>query len=78
MLIALFAINQVKAQGCLPEGITFSTQQEINDFQTNYPGCTHILGDVIISNTTSYNIENLSGLNVLQAIDGDFLITENY
>ena len=33
---------------CLPEGITFSTQAEIDNFQTNYPGCTEIEGDVVI------------------------------
>ena len=78
MAIALMAISVVNAQGCLPEGITFSTQAEIDDFQTNYPGCTHILGNVTISNTISYNIENLNGLSPLEAIDGNLLIKENY
>lgn len=76
--IALLTINMVKAQGCLPEGITFSSQAEIDDFQTNYPGCTHILGNVTISNTISYNIENLNGLSPLEAVDGNLLIKENY
>ena len=33
---------------CLPEGITFTTQEQIDNFQTNYPGCTEIEGDVYI------------------------------
>ena len=78
MAITLLAINLANAQGCLPEGITFSSQTEIDDFQTNYPGCTRILGNVTISNTISYNIENLNGLSVLEAIDGNLLIEENY
>ncbi len=35
-------------QGCLPDGISFTTQAEIDNFQTNYPGCTEIEGDVTI------------------------------
>ena len=32
----------------LPDGIVFSTQDQIDNFQTNYPGCTRIDGDVLI------------------------------
>ena len=50
---------------CLPEGITFTTQAQIDSFAVNYPGCTEIDGDVIIgrSNPTT-DISNLNGLNV--------------
>ena len=33
---------------CLPEGITFTTQEQIDNFQINYPGCTEIEGNVMI------------------------------
>ncbi len=33
---------------CLPEGITFTTQAQIDNFQLNYPGCTEIEGDMKI------------------------------
>ncbi|RLD23011.1 MAG: hypothetical protein DRI54_07895, partial [Bacteroidetes bacterium] len=46
------------SQTCLPEGITFSTQAEIDNFQTNYPGCTEISGVVTIKGN---NITNLDG-----------------
>ena len=62
------------SQGCLPEGITFSTQQQIDDFQINYPGCTEIEGDVTISGD---DIENLNGLNVITSIYGDLRIYGN-
>ncbi|GAP42979.1 protein containing Por secretion system C-terminal sorting domain [Lentimicrobium saccharophilum] len=66
-------------QGCLPEGITFTTQEQIDNFQTNYPGCTEIEGDVTIRGT---NINNLNGLSVLNLIGGYFSIggwpDENY
>lgn len=56
---------------CLPEGIEFETQASIDNFQTNYPGCTEIEGDVTIGEyNLSSNITNLDGLSVLTAIGG--------
>ena len=71
LLIALLAINTAMAQGCLQEGITFTTQEQIDNFQTDYPGCEEIEGDVIL---TGENITNLNGLNILNLIGGDFLV----
>jgi hypothetical protein len=61
----------VYSQSCLPEGITFETQAQINNFQANYPGCTEIMGNVRIRGS---NITNLNGLSVLTSIHGYFLI----
>ena len=58
--------SRVSSQSCLPEGITFSTQSQIDSFQVNYPGCTCIEGGVTIRS----DIENLNGLNVLTSING--------
>lgn len=55
------------SQSCLPDGITFQTQEEISNFQTNYPGCTEIEGNVQIEGDEIYN---LSGLSVLTSIQG--------
>jgi len=55
------------AQSCLPDGITFTTQAEIDNFQTNNPNCTEIEGNVMIDGP---NITNLNGLNVLTSIGG--------
>lgn len=67
------------SQGCLPEGITFSSQAQIDNFQVNYPVCTEILGDVTIHGT---DINNLNGLSVLNSIGGYLIIggwpDENY
>jgi len=69
LLSAMVAISHsiVFSQGCLPEGIVFSTQAEIDNFQTNYPGCTEIEGDV---NIMQGAIANLNGLSVLTSIGG--------
>ncbi|MBW6490477.1 MAG: T9SS type A sorting domain-containing protein [Lentimicrobium sp.] len=70
LIIAALAFNCSIAfsQGCLPEGITFTTQEQIDNFQTNYPGCTEIEGFVIISGGDE--ITNLNGLSVLTSIGG--------
>lgn len=61
----MFTQMTTSSQVCLPEGITFTTQAEIDSFQTNYPGCTEIEGNVTISGN---NITNLNGLNMVNSI----------
>lgn len=61
------------AQPCLPEGINFTTQAQIDSFQINYPGCTDIIGNVQI---IGEDITNLNGLNVLTAFGGNLHIGE--
>jgi hypothetical protein len=62
-------------QPCLPDGITFTTQEEIDNFQTNYPGCTVIEGNVTIIDYEYMNTTNLNGLSVLTSIGGDVNIS---
>ena len=62
------------SQSCLPEGITFTTQAQIDSFQDDYPGCTEIEGDVQINGD---DISNLNGLNVLTSIEGYLWIGSN-
>ena len=70
---SLFTLHAVAQWGssCLPEGITFETQAQIDSFQTNYPNCTEIEGSV---NILGDSITNLNGLNVLTSIKGDLYI----
>ncbi len=53
------------SQPCLPEGITFTTQAQIDNFQTNYPNCTEIEGDVEIEGPDISNLEGLISLTAL-------------
>jgi len=57
------------SQPCLPEGITFSTQEQIDSFQSDYPNCTEIEGGVVIE---GIDITNLDGLEVITSI-GEYL-----
>jgi hypothetical protein len=67
LLISTFGISQ----SCLPGGITFSTQAQIDSFQINYPGCTEIKGNIKILGD---DIRNLNGLSVLTHAGGDIFI----
>ena len=75
LLCSLLTLNTF-SQSCLPEGIVFETQAQVDSFQINYPGCTEIEGDVTING--GFNITNLNGLNVLTNIKGDLDISDNY
>ncbi|MEE4260632.1 MAG: YCF48-related protein, partial [Bacteroidales bacterium] len=73
--IILHTDNGGVSDHCLPEGITFTTQEQIDNFQTDYPGCTEIEGDVFIGAWEPMsNISNLNGLNVLTTIGGNLNI----
>jgi hypothetical protein len=74
LLAMLAALNSMKAQSCLPEGITFTYQSQINSFQSNYPNCTRIEGNV---NINGPGITNLLGLSVLTSIGGNLMIECN-
>ena len=73
LLIALTLVFQTFgfSQSCLPEGITFETQSQIDNFQVNYPNCTEIEGDVIISGEDIFNLDELS---ILTSINGNLSI----
>jgi len=61
----------VLSQSCLPEGITFTTQAQIDSFAINYPVCTEIEGDMSIFGS---DITNLSGLSILTHLGGNLKI----
>jgi len=64
-------LTGIKAQSCLPEGITFSSQDQIDNFQSNYPNCTEIEGNMIINGE---DINNLNGLEMINTVGGELFI----
>jgi len=62
------------SQSCLPLGITFSTQAQIDSFQIKYPNCRHIQGPVVINGP---DITNLNGLTSVASIGGFLDIASN-
>jgi len=71
LFIGLLVAGGVMAQGCLPEGIDFTTQSQVDSFQILHPNCTEIAGNVSICGD---DITNLNGLDVLISIRGDLMI----
>lgn len=72
MFVIVLAFNILaNSQSCLPQGIAFTNQVQIDSFQVNYPGCTEIEGDVWIKYS---DITKLEGLNVITKISGNLNI----
>jgi len=67
VVFTLILLAYVSSQPCLPDGIEFTSQQEIDDFKTNNSHCTKIGGSVKINGNC---ITNLVGLNALTNIGG--------
>ena len=81
LLLILFAGGIVNGQSnlpcvpCLPQGITFITQSQIDSFPIIYPNCTEIEGHVTIGSAQPLsNITNLLGLSSLTSFAGDLII----
>lgn len=70
----LFFCTGIFAQTCLPQGIQFYVQQQIDSFPLNYPNCTEIEGDVTIYGS---GINSLAPLQQITRIDGKLRIHEN-
>ena len=66
----------VTNDACLSGGYTFSTQDQIDDFSTNYPDCKLINGDVTIQSSGT-QITSLAGLSQLTSIQGNLTIQSN-
>ena len=62
---------------CIPVAKVFDSQQEIDDFPLDFPYCTHILGDIKISESVTGDILNLDGLAQVEVIGGALAIEDN-
>ena len=63
---------QVVGQSCLPDGITFNSQEEIDNFSTNYPDCKVIEGNVDFDDNVDFT--SLTGLSQIKEIKGDLTL----
>jgi len=75
IVLAIISLANLLSQSCLPQGIIFTTQAQIDSFQINYPGCTEIEGDVEIIGDS---ITKLKGLTVLTSIGGALILGGEY
>ncbi|MCI5058896.1 MAG: T9SS type A sorting domain-containing protein [Flavobacteriales bacterium] len=77
ILGVLFIINLMSlstfAQTCLPNGITFNSQTEIDDFPNDYPGCSQVLGEVRVFDFSG-DVKNLDSLAQINSIGGELFM----
>ncbi len=77
-IFTLFIQVSVSSQPCLPEGIWFSSQEQIDNFPINYPGCSEIEGYVYIGDTIpTTSINSLDSLNCITSIGSNLFIVNN-
>lgn len=72
IIVTLFAlmINRVYAQDC-PQNISFTIQEEIDNFPSNFPNCTEIPGNLFLDGGVSdSNINNLDSLHQIISVEG--------
>lgn len=67
----------VSGQSCLSGGMTFSTQEAIDNFSANFPDCNTIAGTVTIEESSPGAIENLAGLSAIISIGEALVINQN-
>jgi len=84
IILAFLYLNCSFAQTCLPNGIAFYSQAEIDNFPTDYPGCTEILGGLTIVGDSNglilmanSSLLNLDGLSSINAVFNGLVILEN-
>ncbi len=75
LILTLCTGSTAICQSCLSGGIAFDYQWQVDEFPVNFPGCRHILGHVIISD--SANIFNLDSLYSIDSISGDLQLWHN-
>ena len=76
IILSLFTFLLNAQQPCLPNGIVFTSQAQIDNFGQQY-NCDEIQGNVIINEAVPNNITNLNGLSQLTKIDGYLSIKHN-
>lgn len=73
IILGIVIAGGAEAQTCGAGGLSFSTQTEINNFTTSFPGCTQVLGDLVITGAT---VTNLNGLSGVTSVGGSLQIYE--
>ncbi|MBI5917160.1 MAG: T9SS type A sorting domain-containing protein [Bacteroidetes bacterium] len=74
----LMLFSLISLQAACPTGdITLNSQLSINNFSTDYPGCTVMPFSITIDEAVMGDIINLDGLSALTAIVGNLIITNN-
>ena len=71
IVLAFFIQSTATSQSCLPQGIRFTTQEQIDNFQYDYPNCNNIIGTVRLDGD---QITNVNGLINITSIEGSLYL----
>lgn len=69
LMLLVLVSNQLLAQPC-PNGFSATTQADLDNFTTLYPGCTSINGVLFISG----DVQNLDALSQITQVNGNLLL----
>ena len=78
LLLSFFfsiSFHALISQSCFPNGLTLTTQEEIDNFSINYPTCFEIEGGLWIYGES---IINLDGLSQITSIGGELRIGKEF
>ncbi len=74
LCFTLLLFSYLYGNGQCPQFLVIQSQQQIDDFASNYPNCTELTDPLIINGHNS-DIVDLSGLNQISKIKSHFRIT---
>ncbi len=77
VLLAAFSSPATAQFNCLPSGITFDQQSQIDSFPINYPTCLNITGHLLIFPATPGAITDLTPLSQLESVGTQLWINDN-
>ena len=75
LLFTLFCL-QGSSQSCLPDGIVFTSQEQIDSFPINYPNCTEVIGSIVLDGTIDFPIFSMDSLYQITEIGGSLWVKE--
>jgi hypothetical protein len=75
--LLIMSAGKIHAQTCPTSSITFNTQQQIDDFPANYPGCTIISGTLRVEDNPDGDILNVDSLIYLTQVTGSLRVVGN-
>lgn len=72
--------SNIQAQGCLPQGVVFTTQSQLDQFKFDNPSCKIVEGDLVVGSYSvligkNKDIINLSPLNNIEEVKGNLIIS---
>ncbi|MBP6399085.1 MAG: hypothetical protein KA340_14465, partial [Saprospiraceae bacterium] len=80
LMVQIFTPASVFAQGCLTQGIVFTTQSQLDQFKADNPTCKVIEDDLVIGSYSvligkNKDIINLTPLSNIEEVKGNLIIS---